>query len=276
MKEKLDVHDTAFMTSAFRAANVELSHDQYASLWLNENAQRWSQDYLDKVSTEEDSAHCLRNRYFMDRISALHAKGEIEVLINFGSGFSMYPYLLPETLINIEIDKPEVIEHKQNRTKEWQASTALPPRDIHYISVDFTTNFQGALREQLLKLIAGKSSFILLEGVLFFLEKKESDQLFEFFGSIQQTKGYVGSASFRPSLTKTTAWSSLMDYVGQETTATEDTFRLTLEDDYYRARDGYQLKEVQDFFSLSAEYQHQPKLEEDLILNECFYLLART
>ncbi len=275
MDQRIDVHDTAFMTSAFRASNEDLSMDPYAKLWLNGNAERWSQDYLTRVSAEEASAHCLRNRFFLDKITELHARGEIEVLINFGSGFSMYPYLLPSSMRHIEIDKAEVIEYKRSKTEEGQSRGALPRRDIHYVSVDFTTGYQDTLRSKILESCAGKKSFILLEGVLFFLLREESDRLFEFFASIQERDGYVGSASFRPDLTGTTAWQRLMTFVKATTHAKEDTFCLTVEDSYYRSRNGYDLIEAEDFFSLSARYGHRPELEADLILNECFYLLKR-
>lgn len=275
MDERIDVHDTAFMTSTFRASNEALSKDPYARLWINGNAERWSQDYLDQVSQEEAAAHCMRNRYFLDRIKELHAAGKIDVLINFGSGFSMYPYLLLESLLNIEIDKREVIDHKKVRTMEWQDNGALPERNIQYISVDFTTDFQDDLRSELMGSVTGLSSFILLEGVLFFLKRTASERLFEFFSSIQGVKGYIGSASFRPELTSTTAWSRLMRFVDRTTAATDDTFSLTLEDEFYRDRKGYELLEVQDFFSLSSEHGHQPQLPVDEILNECFYLLKK-
>ena len=97
----IQIHETAFFTSSFRAFNEALSGDKYAKLWLNPKTDAWIQEYLTEVSSEETYTHCLRNRFFLETIKDLAASKQIEVLINFGSGFSMYPFLLDESLIPV-------------------------------------------------------------------------------------------------------------------------------------------------------------------------------
>ncbi len=89
------------------------------------------------MSAYEDYAHCLRNRYFYDTLEELISKENIEVLINFGCGFSMYPFLLDASLHYIEIDTTDVITHKKEKTEAWQKEGLLPDRDITLIVADF-------------------------------------------------------------------------------------------------------------------------------------------
>lgn len=87
----------------------------------------------------------MRNRYFLDTLKGLIQKQEIEVLINFGSGFSMYPFLLDENILHIEIDQPEIVDYKKRQLQEWQIKNILPKRNIHFIGVDFSINYQQEL-----------------------------------------------------------------------------------------------------------------------------------
>ena len=116
-KENIEIHETAFMTSTFRSMDESLSQDNFARFWQNAKTGKWVDKYLDQVSSEETYTHCLRNRYFLEVIRNLVQRQEIQVLINFGSGFSMYPFLLNEILIHIEIDKPEIVDFKRDKIK---------------------------------------------------------------------------------------------------------------------------------------------------------------
>ena len=92
--KKIQIQDTAFVTSSMRATDEALSKDCYAKLWETEQSKMWMQAYANTVSHLEPVSHCLRNRFFYETISALASNGEIEVLLNLGCGFSMYPYIL--------------------------------------------------------------------------------------------------------------------------------------------------------------------------------------
>lgn len=275
-KEKnLEIYETAFVTSAFRALDERLSQDNFAKLWHNSKTEKWIKDYLEKVSPDETYAHCLRNRYFLDTIKALLNNQEIEVLINFGSGFSMYPFLLHETLINIEIDKPEIIDYKKEKINTWQKNNTLPNRDVHFIGVDFNTNYKEDLLAKINSIKANKPSFILLEGVLFFLNGKETDNLFDFFNIIQNNGDYIGSASFQETIKETLAFKKLLDFLNQNVSKTNENDYQVIQDDYYQSIKNYNLINHQDYFSLSKKYGHTIRTSKELILNENFYLLRK-
>ena len=271
----IQIHETAFFTSSFRAFNEALSGDKYAKLWLNPKTDAWIQEYLTEVSSEETDTHCLRNRFFLETIKDLAASKQIEVLINFGSGFSMYPFLLDESLIHIEIDKPEIVNYKASKIEEWQNEKKLPKRDLHFVGVDFSEDYKTKLLEQIQQIKGDKPCFILIEGVLFFLDKAETDGLFSFFNLIQTDGDYVGSASFQDDLKSSTAFKRLLRFLNKKVSKTSESDYLTLQDSYYKSLPNYNLIDHQDYFSLSKTYNNTIHLKPDLILNEHFYVLKK-
>lgn len=274
-EKNIKVHETAFVTSALRSLDEDLSQDHFAKLWQNAKTKQWVEDYLSQVSSEEIYTHCLRNRYFLDRLKDLLHNEEIEVLINFGSGFSMYPFLLNEKLLHIEIDKPEIVDYKKVALKGWQQEKLLPKRNIHFIGVDFGENYKEELVSKIHSITANKPSFILLEGVLFFLDREETDKLFNFFNTIQKSGDYIGSASFQDTVKETLAYKNLLSFVHQKLLKTNQNDYQTIQDAYYKSRKNYKLIDYQDYFSLSKTYGHTTKQPKEFILNESFYLLRK-
>lgn len=276
-KEKnIEIHETAFLTSTLRSLNEDLSQDYFAKLWRNTKSDKWIKKYLDLVSSEETNTHCLRNRYFLDTIKTLVDDIDVEVLINFGCGFSMYPFLLDERLIHIEIDKPEVIDYKKSKLMNWQKTNTLPKRNIHFIAVDFSEDYKQDLLTKIFSIKNNKPCFILIEGVLFFLDRKETDMLFDFFNMIQKPGDFIGSVSFQDTLKESLAFRKLMTFLNQIVSKTKESDYQTIADDYYRSQPTYQLIDHQDYFSLSAKYGNVIQLNKEEILNENFYLLKKS
>lgn len=276
-KEKnIEIHETAFLTSTLRSLNEDLSQDYFAKLWRNTKSDKWIKKYLDLVSSEETNTHCLRNRYFLDTIKKLVDDNDVEVLINFGCGFSMYPFLLDERLIHIEIDKPEIIDYKKSKLMNWQKTNTLPKRNIHFIAVDFSEDYKQDLLTKIFSIKNNKPCFILIEGVLFFLDRKETDMLFDFFNMIQKPGDFIGSVSFQDTLKESLAFRKLMTFLNQIVSKTKENDYQTIADDYYRSQPTYQLIDHQDYFSLSAKYGNVIQLNKEEILNENFYLLKKS
>ncbi|MCM4151023.1 adenosine deaminase [Arenibacter sp. N53] len=271
----IEIHETAFVTSTFRATDVILSKDVFAYLWRNPKTEKWIREYLKKVSSEETFTHCLRNRYFLESIKENIGTNGIEVLINFGAGFSMYPFLLDKKTINIEIDKWEVVEYKKPKIEQWQKTNVLPKRNLHFIGVDFSTAYKDALLTTIKAIKGNKKCFILIEGVLFFLDREETDNLFDLFNSIQNTGDIIGSASFQDELKESLAFKRLLRFFGEKVAKTKASDYQTVKDEFYQRRANYSLMDHQDYFSLSKTYNHKIRLQKELILNENFYLLQK-
>lgn len=277
MNEKSDIqiHETAFLTSTFRSFDELLSRDPYAKLWNSPKNDVWIDRYLEEVCNEETYAHCLRNRFFLDTIENLAKTGEIEALINFGCGMSMYPFIMEPGLIHIEIDQPQIIDFKRENIKEFQKQGLLPEREVNYISVDFSTDYQELLKREIETILQGKSAFILIEGVLFFLNQEIVDSLFKFFESIQNKGDYIGSGSFQDYMLETTAYQKMIDFLEREVEEESKQDYLCLPDAFYHSLESYDLLDQQDYFSLSKTYRHNYQLDRDTMLNETFYILKK-
>ncbi|HCO84564.1 MAG TPA: adenosine deaminase, partial [Arenibacter sp.] len=116
---------------------------------------------------------------------------------------------------------------------------------------------------------------ILIEGVLFFLDREETDSLFQLFNLIQDTGDIIGSASFQDNLKQTLAFKRLLNFFGEKVSKTKASDYQTIQDSYYREISGYSLVDHQDYFSLSNTYSHEILQDRELILNENFYLLQK-
>lgn len=276
MNPKINIHETAFVTAFFRMGDVALSQDRYAYLWSKSNIEGHAKRYSKAVSSYEPYAHCLRNRFFFDTINKLMIQNRIEVLINFGCGFSMYPYLLDNSLHYIEIDKADVVTHKKEMTTKWEREKKLPTRKISYLEADFNLASQDKLYEQIIALKNGKKSFILLEGVLFFLGKEDTKRLFELFGKLQQPDEYLGSVSFLPQLEKQLVFRKLIDYVESNLEKNELFQYQTVADEFYINLKGYELTDHQHTLSLAAYYDPKRFIPKEEVLNEHMYILKKT
>lgn len=275
IKNTPNIHETAFVTAMYRASDEKLSKDIYAKLWNSKKTEVWVDHFIHEVSIYEKFTHCLRNRYFYDKLASFITKNKIELLINFGCGFSMYPFLLNQKLISIEIDKPEVIAYKKDKIKKFQSDNKLPLRNIHYISTDFASDFESGLFEKIKAIKGNKQSFILIEGVLFFLNKKETDKLFELFRRIQSPDEFIGSVSFDDSVQKLDVFNRLLSFLNPNNTKQFPNYQ-TIPIDYYQSLTDYKIIDKQDYYSLSKTFSPQNAFNKDAdMLNESMYVLKK-
>ena len=275
MKETIKIHETAFVTATYRASDEELSKDKYSSYWKNPKTDKWIKNYIEKVSFEEPFTHCLRNRFFYETVKRLIDNKEVEVLINFGCGFSMYPFLFERDLLNIEIDQKGIINYKKNEVQKLIREGKLPDRQIHYIARDFNLE-KDELEDEIKSIIKGKPSFVLLEGVIFFLSKSSTNDLIEMISRIQTPGSYFGSVSFLESIGETECFKRLIKFFKEEVILNSKFEYLTLPTSYYKSLLSYELVEHEDYVSLSKKFSPKDIIENgDLILNENMYLLKR-
>ena len=275
MHQKITIHGTAFVTSSFRAGDVKLSKDRYAHLWANPTVKDHATSYSTAVSMYEPYAHCLRNRYFCDKLVQLIEKESVEVMINFGCGFSMYPFIVNKDILFVEVDKEDVIAYKKDRLSNWQKQGLLSSKNIQYLEADFNQQDQTRLLEAIQKIKGNKKSLILLEGVLFFLAEHDTYCLFELFNTLQNKGDYVGSVSFTPNLEKEAVFNKLIDFVESNLEKNHQFQYQTVPDTFYQNLDGYELLEHQDTFSLSKQYRPEKVLLKSEVLNEHMYLLKK-
>jgi len=275
MTKNINIHETAFMTSMFRSMNEDLSKDEYSKLWNNAKTKLWVDDYLQMVSKEEVNTHCIRNRFFLETITRLFKQGLIDVVINFGSGFSMYPFLLDKSIEHIEIDKPEIIDYKQKQIASWISLNKLPKRKIHFLGVDFSKDYSEKLFKDIKRLKQDKHSLILIEGVLFFLNDSQTNTLFDFFERLQEQGDYIGSVSFLHKIKETQVFDRLINFFNTRLLKTSKEDFLTLDTNFYTRRTSYKVTEIEDYFSYSEKVNNHVTLGLENVLNENFYVLQK-
>jgi len=275
MTKNINIHETAFMTSMFRSMNEDLSKDGYSKLWNTTKTKLWVDDYLQYVSGEEVNTHCIRNRFFLDTLKKLRDQNAIDIVINFGSGFSMYPFLLDESLEHIEIDKPEIIAYKQKQIGAWISSGKLPRRKINFLGVDFSQEYSKKLFEDIKRIKQDRNSLILIEGVVFFLKEAETNSLFDFFEKIQQQGDYIGSVSFEHKIKSTLVFDRLIKFFNERLLKTSKEDYLTLDTSFYINRRSYKVSQVEDYFSYSKKVNNKVNLEINNVLNENYYVLQK-
>src|SRR5690606_14448475 len=132
-----------------------------------------------------------------------------------------------------------------------------------------------ALLSKISSIKNNKPCFILIEGVLFFLDREETDHLFDFFNDIQQTGDFIGSVSFQDTLKDSVAFKKLLNFLNKIVSKTKASDYQTIDDGYYQSQPAYQLIDHQDYFSLSKTYGNLIRLDKEEILNENFYLLKK-
>ncbi|MFD2565216.1 class I SAM-dependent methyltransferase [Aquimarina rubra] len=272
----MQIHETAFIISTYRSYHEDISKDTYAKLWNNARTEALIPGILNNISKEESILHSIRNRFFYERMKSFFEKNNGGTLINFGAGFSMYQFLLDDTVSTIEIDKKDIIDYKKQKVHLWTKEGKLPKRNIHYTSLDFNLDSEKEMIISLKKLIAEKPTFILLEGVLFFLNRKITNKLFRVFKQLQNPGDIVGSVSYLPEIEKTEVYKRLLNYFDSNND-TNDTFsHQTIPNSYYNQVEGYTLKEQADEYNLSKMYAPEFDIKnKDQILNEHLYLLER-
>jgi len=272
----MQIHDTAFIVSTYRSYHESVSKDIYAKLWNNAKTEAIIPEILDSVSTDESILHSLRNRFFHESLQSFFSKNKGGVLINFGAGFSMYQFLLGADVHTIEIDKKDIIEYKKNQIEVWTEEGKLPERNTTYISFDFNHDSEETMITELNRLINQQPIFIVLEGVLFFLDRKVTDKLFTVFKNIQSSGDVLGSVSYIPEIEHTDVYKRLLHYFDSHNNTNDSFAHQTIPTSYYTQIEGYRLVEHTDECKLSKLYTPNTPLEDpNEILNEHLYLLER-
>lgn len=151
----------------------------------------------------------------------------------------------------------------------------LPERKIHYIAKDFNLE-KEELEIELKSIVGNKRSFVLLEGLIFFLSKTITNELIELIGNVQISGSYLGAVSYLDSIEDTDCFKRLIKFFSEEIMVDGKFEYLTLPTSYYESLNFYELIQQEDYVSLSKKYSPKNKIENgDLVVNEQLYLLQR-
>lgn len=170
------ISDTAFLVNESRARCPNVSLDDYARHWVppdsRERVRQLWDDFTREVYPHDALELAVRNRFFLDHLRRTAGSDEDAVFVNLGAGFTSYPYLMEPGVPCIEVDFPHVVVLKRARAEALRARSVLPPRRVEYFAADLgDAEHRAGLRRFLAERIDGRRSYVLLEGVSYYLSK---------------------------------------------------------------------------------------------------------
>lgn len=177
--------DTAFLVNVLRARDVEISRDIYADFWTTERSRHITTLYLNALREYNGKELALRNQLFLQAIEKFTRTHADPIVVNLGAGFTSYPFLL-DAGDWIEVDLPKVVSFKQEKITEMIGEGKLPKRSIEFLAFDLNrTDSLEQLHETLRPRLKNRPSFILMEGLSYYLSPQSLDYLFSVVRQLQ-------------------------------------------------------------------------------------------
>ena len=130
--------------------------------------------------------------------------------------------------------------------------------------------------EELLALKEDQKAFILIEGVLFFLNEQGTQKTFDIFDRILHSGDFIGSVSFQETIEGTAVFNRLIDFCIQRLNYQHGFHYQVVPDSFYYQRTGYSCIDHQDGLTLNQQFSpHYPLPDRSDFLNENMYLLRK-
>ncbi len=200
------ISDTAFLVNESRARMVDVSGDIYAKHWVlperREFVIKLWDDFAVEVYPHDDLELSIRNRFFfkfLQKFVSINKKNPVFIIV--GAGFISYPFLLDRSIYCIEIDYPHVVTFKESRRKCLINESILPDRNVKFFATDLQNiKDLGRLKILFSSDVAGKPSFILLEGLTYYLDMPVLNTLFNMFSEIQPTGSILAFDFWKPDI----------------------------------------------------------------------------
>lgn len=205
-REELQHHisDTAFLVNESRARRDALSRDRFARHWIPPHLQQrvkelWG-DFAREVYPHDDLELAVRNRFFLDELESFFTD-DGGVFANIGAGFTSYPFLLSRERRSIEVDYPPVSRAKAERMRQLQAEDVLPQRAVEFLAADLdSAEDRRKLQALLDEALRDTPSYLLCEGVLYYLHRESIEALFAQFEKAQTSGSRIGLDFWEPSV----------------------------------------------------------------------------
>ncbi len=254
-KIKQDLSGTAFVVNVSRSEKVMLSKDIYSKLWITDESRKLYDELKVQVYGDDDLFISARHRFFYEKQKEFIKTHKNPVIINVGSGFTNYPYLLEGNFEYVEIDLENIIYYKKERVEKFVQEALMPYRDVYYYPIDLRNVIDREyLRSKLNGAIASSSrSMIIMEGLTFFLDKDTLDFLFKLLGSLQKKGSEIVFDFWKPDAMDYPVLQKLRAYL-------EGHFGYTLKDytlfdkDYIESKKDYVVSEMKTIQEVEKEY----------------------
>jgi len=172
-----DVHNdvglTAYLVNESRARREDLAADPLAREWISDEQRGAVRDLWDEfaesVYPHDDLVVSLRGRIILETLAQALAKRSDTVLVVCGAGFSSYPWLLPFAAA-MEVDLPDIVAVKRQRSAELRAAGVLDQRVVEHIAADLNDpQARRRLLDRIRQFAAGRPIAYVAEGLVFYL-----------------------------------------------------------------------------------------------------------
>ena len=164
------ISDTAWYCAGVRMLDAESNDpvcgDNYAKYFMDEHGM----EILDRFKShkQHNTATLVRHKIIDDLVNNQLSLHPETTIILIGAGFDTRAFRFDGGLW-VEIDEPAIIQYKNTR---------LPTKDCKNILTRIEHDFSNSSLEQILnKYEASPDLFIIIEGVLRYLDRKEIDEL---------------------------------------------------------------------------------------------------
>lgn len=186
MRIQRTLSESAFLVNESRARRVDISKDRFAQLWVSKATSDLWGDFTAEVYPYDAIELSLRNRFFLDTLRFFVRSTKNPVFVNIGAGFTSYPFLVDEPCRFIEVDLETVVNYKQKQVETWMKKGRMPKRNIEFIPTDLCKpGDRKRLQTWLITALADKPSFLLFEGITYYLDESVLHALFEMCTAIQ-------------------------------------------------------------------------------------------
>lgn len=246
MNVEKHLSEIAFLTNESRARRLKVSQDIYAHLWVTPKTKKIWEDFSKVVYSHDDLELSIRNRYFLEHLKKFVSSHAKPVFVNVGAGFTNYPFLIDSPFQSVEIDLQHAIEFKTSKIRQWQIEGILPVKNIEFFSCDLRNIGElERLDKQLPSWIRSKPSFILLEGISYYLEMPFLLRLLEMFKNNQQQGSQIGLEYWKPEIKKHPVFLRLQKYF-KENFGYENREYNLFGPEFIKTIKGYKMAEITD------------------------------
>jgi O-methyltransferase involved in polyketide biosynthesis len=243
-KIKHDVSGTAFVVNYSRSKRVNISKDIYADLWVTHEAKSLWNNLAINVYPNDDLNISLRNRFYLEHLKKFIDENTDPVFVGIAAGFDNYPFLVGDNCTFIELDLPNIIKFKKNSVTRWMKEKKLPSRNITYLPIDLNQQEQRLiLKEKLSQLIAGRPSFVMMEGVTYYLKIDVLTDIFRILKEVQCKDSITIFDYWKPDALKYPVMMKLKEHLDKE---------FGYQDDVWNLFDSLYIQKIKGFAEIEA------------------------
>lgn len=269
------ISESAFLVNESRARRVGLSKDRYASLWVTESTRRLWDDFTSEVYPHDEIELGLRNRFFLERLGSFVESHSAPAFINIGAGFTSYPFLIDKQIPCVEVDYPHVAAFKRSRVEQMTADGILPPRRVEFAACDLTSLEDRRALALTLKEYAGTPTFILMEGLTYYLSRDLLEELLGMTRAVQIDGSALAFDFWEPENAYSPVFLRFEKFFAKRFGVKESKYNF-VDQGFVASIEGYRVAEIRSIQELETLFSDTRALQDPAeILPESYALLTK-